>query len=102
MGGSSLAPDILADTFGRSDGFPELFVLDSTCPQQIIELERQLDIARSLFIISSKSGTTTEPNAFYAYFHEKVTKQIGAAAVGKHFVAITDPGTTLDKEAQEK
>src|SRR5580698_4549916 len=101
MGGSSLAPDILADTFGRQDGFPRLFVLDSTCPQQIIELERQIDIARTLFIISSKSGTTTEPNAFYASFHEKVTKQVGAAAAGKHFVAITDPGTTLDKEAQE-
>jgi transaldolase/glucose-6-phosphate isomerase len=101
MGGSSLAPDILAATFGRRDGFPQLFVLDSTCPQQIVDLERQLDIARSLFIISSKSGTTTEPNAFYAYFHEKVTKQSGSAAAGKHFVAITDPGTTLDKEAQE-
>lgn len=101
MGGSSLAPDILADTFGRIDGFPRLLVLDSTCPQQIIELERQIDIARTLFIISSKSGTTTEPNAFYAYFHDKVTKNVGAAAAGKHFVAITDPGTTLDKEAQE-
>jgi len=101
MGGSSLAPDILADTFGRCDGFPKLMVLDSTCPAQIVELERQIDVARTLFLISSKSGTTTEPNAFYAYFHEKVTKHVGASAVGKNFVAITDPGTTLDKEAQE-
>jgi transaldolase / glucose-6-phosphate isomerase len=101
MGGSSLAPDIIADTFGTIDGYPRLHVLDSTCPQQIKELEAKINIPSSLFIISSKSGTTTEPNAFYAYFHEKVSKQVGAAAAGRNFVAITDPGTTLDKEAQE-
>ncbi len=101
MGGSSLAPDILADTFGSCDGYPELHVLDSTCPQQIKELEGQIDIPHTLFIISSKSGTTTEPNAFYCYFHEKVSKQVGSATAGRNFVAITDPGTTLDKEAQE-
>ncbi len=101
MGGSSLAPDIIADTFGRIDGFPQLYVLDSTCPQQIKELEGKIDIASTLFIISSKSGTTTEPNAFYAYFYEKVSKEIGAASAGRNFVAITDPGTKLDKEAQD-
>ncbi len=101
MGGSSLAPDILADTFGSCDGYPELHVLDSTCPQQIKELEGQIDIPHTLFVISSKSGTTTEPNAFYCYFHEKVSKQVGSATAGRNFVAITDPGTTLDKEAQE-
>jgi transaldolase / glucose-6-phosphate isomerase len=101
MGGSSLAPDILADTFGRRDGYPQLYVLDSTCPQQIKELEAKLAIGETLFIISSKSGTTTEPNAFYAYFYDKVAKQVGASAAGRSFVAITDPGTTLDKEAQE-
>ncbi|MFY9719000.1 MAG: bifunctional transaldolase/phosoglucose isomerase [Candidatus Cybelea sp.] len=101
MGGSSLAPDIIADTFGRTPGYPQSFVLDSTCPQQIKELEAKIAIADSLFIISSKSGTTTEPNAFYAYFHEKVTKQVGAAAAGRNFAAITDPGTSLDKEAKE-
>ena len=75
MGGSSLAPDILADTFGEYPRVTrKLFVLDSTCPQQIKELEAQIPIARTLFIISSKSGTTTEPNAFYAYFHDKVGK----------------------------
>jgi transaldolase / glucose-6-phosphate isomerase len=100
MGGSSLAPDIIADTFGEYDDYPEVFVLDSTCPQQIRELEEKLQIPRTLFIISSKSGTTTEPNAFYAYFHEKVTKQVGASVAGRNFVAITDPGTTLEKEAQ--
>ena len=97
MGGSSLAPDILADTFGPIGGYPRLFVLDSTCPAQIKELEAQIDIPSTLFIISSKSGTTTEPNAFYCYFHEKVSKERGAAMAGRNFVAITDPGTTLDK-----
>jgi transaldolase / glucose-6-phosphate isomerase len=101
MGGSSLAPDIIADTFGAIDGYPQLYVLDSTCPQQIKELEGKIDIASTLFIISSKSGTTTEPNAFYAYFYEKVSKEIGAASAGKNFAAITDPGTKLDKEAQD-
>jgi transaldolase/glucose-6-phosphate isomerase len=101
MGGSSLAPDILADTFGSYDDYPQLLVLDSTCPQQIKELEARIHIPHTLFIISSKSGTTTEPNAFYAYFHEKVSKQVGSAAAGRNFAAITDPGTTLDKEAQE-
>ncbi len=102
MGGSSLAPDIIADTFGAIQGYPRLFVLDSTCPQQIKQLEEKIDIPTSLFIISSKSGTTTEPNAFYAYFYEKVSKQVGAAAAARNFVAITDPGTKLDKEAKEE
>jgi transaldolase/glucose-6-phosphate isomerase len=101
MGGSSLAPDIIADTFGLTAGYPRLHVLDSTSPQQIKELEGTIHIATTLFIISSKSGTTTEPNAFYAYFHDKVSKEIGAASAGRNFVAITDPGTKLDKEAQE-
>ncbi len=92
MGGSSLAPDIIADTFGHTAGYPHLFVLDSTSPQQIKELEAKIEIPSSLFIISSKSGTTTEPNAFYAYFHDKVTKEVGSAAAGRNFVAITDPG----------
>jgi transaldolase/glucose-6-phosphate isomerase len=101
MGGSSLAPDILAQTFGKIDGSPHLLVLDSTDPQQIAELEAQIDVARTLFIVSSKSGTTTEPNAFYAYFHAKVAKAVGAANAGRHFIAITDPGTTLESEARQ-
>ncbi len=100
MGGSSLAPDILAQTFGAIDGYPRLFVLDSTDPQQLAELESQLALERTLFIISSKSGTTTEPNAFYAYFHAKVAKAVGAANAGRHFIAITDPGTPLLDEAK--
>lgn len=101
MGGSSLAPDVLAATFGRMKRFPELHVLDSTDPSQIEELESKIDIGRTLFIISSKSGTTTEPNAFYAYFHAKVSKALGSAAAGNSFVAITDPGTPLLDEARK-
>ncbi|MBV8432715.1 MAG: bifunctional transaldolase/phosoglucose isomerase [Candidatus Eremiobacteraeota bacterium] len=101
MGGSSLAPDIIADTFGEYDDYPQVYVLDSTSPQQIRELEEKIDVKETLFIVSSKSGTTTEPNAFYAYFHEKVTKAVGASIAGRNFVAITDPGTSLEKEAQE-
>ncbi|HLX25836.1 MAG TPA: bifunctional transaldolase/phosoglucose isomerase [Candidatus Cybelea sp.] len=101
MGGSSLAPDIIADTYGSCSEYPRLLVLDSTSPQQIKELEGKIDIPTTLFLISSKSGTTTEPNAFYAYFYEKVSKEVGSASAGRNFAAITDPGTKLDKEAQE-
>jgi transaldolase/glucose-6-phosphate isomerase len=101
MGGSSLAPDILADTFGQFGDYPQLLVLDSTCPTQIKELEERIRIADTVFIISSKSGTTTEPNAFYAYFHEKVSKLLGASVAGKNFIAITDPGSSLETEAKE-
>jgi transaldolase / glucose-6-phosphate isomerase len=101
MGGSSLAPDILAASFGQYEHWPELLVLDSTCPQQIQELEERIRIPETLFVISSKSGTTTEPNAFYAYFHEKVSKLLGASVAGRNFVAITDPGSPLEAEAKE-
>ena len=101
MGGSSLAPDILAATMGQYDEYPELLVLDSTSPAQIRELEEKIKVADTLFVISSKSGTTTEPNAFYAYFYEKVLKARGGELAGKNFVAITDPGSPLDAEARE-
>ncbi len=101
MGGSSLAPDILAATFGQLGDYPQLLVLDSTSPAQIRALEERIRIADTLFIISSKSGTTTEPNAFYAYFHEKVSKERGASMAGRNFVAITDPGSPLETEAKE-
>ena len=107
MGGSSLAPDILADTFGQLGGgpmndvdWPELLVLDSTDPTQIAELDEKLAIDRTLFIVSSKSGTTTEPNAFFAYFYEKVAKAVGATKAGNQFIAITDPGTLMVEVAK--
>ncbi len=101
MGGSSLAPDILRATFGRTPGFPELHVLDSTDPQQIKALDERLDVAKSLFIVASKSGTTTEPDAFFRYFYQRVVQTVGASNAPAHFVAITDPGTPLETEAKE-
>ncbi|MBV8727745.1 MAG: bifunctional transaldolase/phosoglucose isomerase, partial [Candidatus Eremiobacteraeota bacterium] len=101
MGGSSLCPDILRITFGKVEGFPRLHVLDSTDPQQIADLEKAIDIKETLFIVASKSGTTTEPEAYFRYFHDKVSKAIGSATSGSHFIAITDPGTQLEKEAAE-
>jgi transaldolase/glucose-6-phosphate isomerase len=102
MGGSSLAPDVLAQTFGRVEGFPRLHVLDSTDPSQIKALEEATELNETLFIVASKSGTTTEPDAFYRYFHEKMTKAVGSRAAGSHFVAITDPGTQLEAEAKSQ
>ncbi len=101
MGGSSLAPDVLRATFGRVPGYPQLHVLDSTDPEQIRCLERSLDLATTLFIVSSKSGTTTEPEAFFRYFYDRVVKTVGSANAGGHFIAITDPGTQLGTEARE-
>src|SRR5581483_6070280 len=101
MGGSSLAPDVLRETFGKRGGYPQLHVLDSTDPQQVKALDDALDIARSLFIVASKSGTTTEPDAFFRYFFQRVQQTVGAANAADHFVAITDPGTKLEKEARD-
>ena len=99
MGGSSLTPDVLAQTFGHIKGFPRLRVLDSTDPVQIRTLEESLDLARTLFIVASKSGTTMEPLAFLRYFYDRVAKVVGIAHAGSHFIVITDPGTSLAKEA---
>ncbi len=101
MGGSSLAPDVLADTFGRTSGFPMLHVLDSTDPTQIEEMDEAIDLKRSLFIVASKSGSTTEPNAFFAYYYENVAKIAGTEHAGKHFIAVTDPGTHMVEVAKQ-
>ncbi len=102
MGGSSLAPDIMSETFGDLAGgpandadWPELHVLDSTDPTQIAELDEKLALDRTLFIVSSKSGSTTEPNAFFAYYYDKVAKLVGTSNAGKQFIAVTDPGTLM-------
>ncbi|WP_438275722.1 bifunctional transaldolase/phosoglucose isomerase [Nitrobacter sp.] len=99
MGGSSLGPEVLATTFARAEGFPKLHVLDSTDPAQIRALEASIDVARTVFIVSSKSGGTTEPNALKDYFHARVAKAIGADKAGHRFIAVTDPGSSLDREA---
>ena len=99
MGGSSLCPDVLRATFGRISGHPELLVLDSTDPAQIRALEQRLDVARTLFIVSSKSGSTLEPNIFKQYFFDLVKRADIGDRAGDHFVAITDPGSQLERVA---
>jgi transaldolase/glucose-6-phosphate isomerase len=99
MGGSSLGPEVLAETFPKKSGFPKLHVLDSTDPAQVRAMEKKIDIRKSLFIVSSKSGGTTEPNAMKDYFFDRVSKAIGAEAAGHRFIAVTDPGSSLEKVA---
>ncbi len=99
MGGSSLAPDVLRATFGAVSGFPKLHVLDSTDPLQVHAMDEALDFTRTLFIVASKSGTTTEPDAFFRHYYERVQKALGANAAGPRFIAITDPDTQLDRDA---
>lgn len=98
MGGSSLCPDVCRASFGTAPGWLRLHVLDSTHPRAIQAVHDSVDVARTLFAVSSKSGTTGESNAFYNYFWEQVA-QAGIASPGAHFIAITDPGTPLDDEA---
>jgi transaldolase/glucose-6-phosphate isomerase len=102
MGGSSLCPDVLAATFAARPGFPWLQVLDSTDPAQVKATEERVDLATTLFFVSSKSGTTLEPNIFAAYFYERMTKVVGADRAGSHFVAITDPGSPLEDLARRQ
>ncbi|MBR0850551.1 bifunctional transaldolase/phosoglucose isomerase [Bradyrhizobium diazoefficiens] len=102
MGGSSLGPEVLAETFARKSGFPKLHVLDSTDPAQVRAMEAKIDIANTVFIVSSKSGGTTEPNAMKDYFHERVAKAVGPKVkTGHRFIAVTDPGSSLEKAAKK-
>ena len=100
MGGSSLCPKVLQRTFGKQAGFPELHVLDSTDPAQIHAVERAVYLASTLFIVSSKSGTTLEPNIFKQYFFARVQALVGAKEAGQRFIAITDPGSALQQTAE--
>ena len=99
MGGSSLCPEVFRKTFGKIDGFPELHVLDSTDPAQIKSIETQIDLGNTIFFVSSKSGTTLEPNIFKQYFFERVRQTVGENA-GERFIAITDPGSKLRQAAE--
>ncbi|WP_243429678.1 bifunctional transaldolase/phosoglucose isomerase [Acetobacter sacchari] len=101
MGGSSLGPEVLAETFGKHEGFGHLYVLDSTDPQQIKTFEGKIDPAHTLFIVSSKSGGTLEPNILLAYFYNVAKKAIGDKAAS-HFVAVTDPGSHLEAVAKRE
>src|SRR5271157_4136332 len=98
MGGSSLCPEVLARTFSKKDGYPQLYVLDSTVPTAIRHLEQKINVGKTLFIVSSKSGTTTEPQMFHRYFYERV-KRIKGDSAGEHFIAISDPGAQLVRDA---
>jgi transaldolase/glucose-6-phosphate isomerase len=100
MGGSSLGPEVFAETFGRQNGRPQLLVLDSTDPAQIRTFESKIDPARTLFIVSSKSGSTLEPNILKQYFFECAKRAVGADQAGSRFIAITDPGSALQKVAE--
>jgi transaldolase / glucose-6-phosphate isomerase len=101
MGGSSLGPEVLCQTFGSAPGYPQLIVLDSTFPTWVQRVTDAIDPARTLFLVSSKSGSTIEPNTFYAHFRGLVEEAVGKDKAGQNFVAVTDPGTSLEKLAQE-
>ena len=99
MGGSSLCPEVLQRSFGGADGYPAMHVLDSTDPAQVKTFENKVDLANTIFIVASKSGSTLEPTIFKQYFFDRVSKTIGADKAGERFIAITDPGSKLEEEA---
>ncbi|HZQ50227.1 MAG TPA: bifunctional transaldolase/phosoglucose isomerase [Candidatus Dormibacteraeota bacterium] len=101
MGGSSLCPDVLRNTFGSAKGHPKLHVLDTTDPVTIAGVRAKIRIKDSLFVVASKSGETTETLSHFAYFWDQVSANGAAGATGRHFAAITDPGTSLEKLAQQ-
>jgi transaldolase/glucose-6-phosphate isomerase len=95
MGGSSLCAEVLARTFARVDGWPQLHVLDSIDPAQILALESRITLRDSLFIVASKSGSTLEANLLETYFFERMRTEVGDQGVGLHFIAVTDAGSSL-------
>ncbi len=95
MGGSSLAPEMFRRTFGVKEGFLDLLVLDNTDPGAIVSLTDCIDLERTLFIVSTKSGTTPETLSFFKYFYNKIVSRVGKTKAGEHFIAITDPGSKL-------
>lgn len=101
MGGSSLAPEVLRQTFGVIEGFPDLLVLDTTDPQAIRLATEQIDLDRTLFIVSSKSGSTIETSSLYKLYYGLVEARRGSAA-GEQFCAITDPGSELEQTARDQ
>jgi transaldolase/glucose-6-phosphate isomerase len=100
MGGSSLCPEVLRMTFGKIKGFPVLHVLDSTDPAQIKAIEAQVDLKSTICIVSSKSGSTLEPNIYKQYFFERIKKVVGPQEAGKRFIAVTDPGSKMQDVAK--
>ncbi len=101
MGGSSLGPEVLAESLGSAPHYPNLHVLDSTDPQQVRRFESRIDLAHTLFLVSSKSGTTLETSVLMDFFFAKASVALGNTA-GRHFAAITDPGSRLQKTAADR
>ncbi|MBA4186212.1 MAG: transaldolase, partial [Acidobacteria bacterium] len=97
MGGSSLGPEVFSVTFGKKN----FYILDSTVPAQIKTLESKIDLANTLFIVASKSGSTLEPNTFKQYFYERVSGLVGRENAGRQFAAITDPNSKMQKVAEQ-
>jgi transaldolase/glucose-6-phosphate isomerase len=100
MGGSSLCPEVLRMTFGKIKGCPEMHVLDSTDPAQIKAIEKKVDLKSTICIVSSKSGSTLEPNIYKQYFFERVKAKVGEKEVGNRFIAVTDPGSKMQQVAE--
>jgi transaldolase/glucose-6-phosphate isomerase len=101
MGGSSLGPEVFGETFGRQSGWPRFHMLDSTDPAQIKAIERAVDLGKTLFIVSSKSGSTLEPNIFMEYFLDRAGAVRGKDKAVEHFAAVTDPGSALERRATQ-
>jgi glucose-6-phosphate isomerase len=100
MGGSSLCPEVLSVTFGHQAGFPALHIVDSTDPVQVKAARDKIDLAETLVVVASKSGSTLEPNVLKQYFFAEMQKAVGADKAGSHFLAITDPGSKMEQVAK--
>jgi glucose-6-phosphate isomerase len=101
MGGSSLCPEVLAKTFGPQLDFPELYIVDSTDPAQVMAACDEVNLSEALVIVASKSGSTLEPNILKQFFFDEVRRVVGPENVGSHFVAITDPGSKMEQVAKD-
>ena len=101
MGGSSLAPEVFRKTFGVRPGYLDLAVLDSTDPAAVLGCARVLDPAKTLFIVSTKSGGTVETFSFFKFFYNLVADKLGVEQAGAHFIAVTDPGSDLVKLGEQ-
>src|SRR5271166_280944 len=102
MGGSSLCPEVLSLTFGPQPGFPELRIVDSTDPEQVWTARNEVNLATTLVVVASKSGSTLEPNILKQFFFNEMKNAVGAENAGSHFVAITDPGSKMEQVAKEE
>ena len=100
MGGSSLCPEVLSKTFGRQKRFPALRIVDSTDPAQVKAARDETNLKETMVVVASKSGSTLEPNILKQYFFEQMKEAVGANEAGRHFVAITDPGSKMEQVAK--